>query len=234
LEFIFGLLKQLIENTSASELLIIVALVGSAVFFVIKNFLKYTSGLNRLANVFNGNSADDIKLVIEQLVASEQKIISILEVMQEGAKIQNGNLSRYSTEINALKAEVENEFLNAAAHIENIKQELKLFDVHNDAILRQIDTQLADIAKQASTHEAHNETAYASVRENILRGQEVMHRVLSQVEKVDEFARTAIPEFRSYHKELSKEVSQLSREVGIMDRVLQAHINTNSDGITLR
>jgi hypothetical protein len=154
--------------------------------------------------------------------------------MQEGAKIQNGNLSRYSTEINALKAEVENEFLNAAAHIENIKQELKLFDVHNDAILRQIDTQLADIAKQASTHEAHNETAYASVRENILRGQEVMHRVLSQVEKVDEFARTAIPEFRSYHKELSKEVSQLSREVGIMDRVLQAHINTNSDGITLR
>jgi hypothetical protein len=61
-----------------------------------------------------------------------------------------------------------------------------------------------------------------------------MHRVLSQVEKVDEFARTAIPEFRSYHKELSKEVSQLSREVGIMDRVLQAHINTNSDGITLR
>jgi len=204
------------------------------VFFISKNFLKYTSGFTRLANVFNGNATDDMKLVIEQLVSSEQKIISILEVMQEEAKLQNSNLSHYSQQINALKAEVELAFANASAHIENIKQELKLFDIHNDAVLRQIDSQLGDISKQTSSQSAHSETSYASVRENILRGQEVMHRILSQVEKVDEFAKTAIPEFRSYHKELSKEVGQLSREVGIMDRVLQAHINTNSDGITLR
>ena len=234
MEFIFGLLTQLIENTSTSELLAFGTIFLMVIFVLTRNFLKYTSGINRLANVFNGNTTDDIKLVIDQLISSEQKIVSILSVMQEESKVQNSNLSKYSEEINSLKTEVETAFVNATTHIENIRQELKIFDVHNDALLKQIDTQLLNIGRQATLHEAHNETAYISVKENILRGQEVMHRILSQVEKVDEFARTAIPEFRSYHKELSKEVGQLSREVGILDRVLQAHINTNSDGITLR
>lgn len=204
------------------------------VFYISKNFLKYTSGFTRLANTFNGSTADDVKLVMEQLVISEQKIIAILGIIQQEAKLQNSNLSHYSQQINALKAEVELAFANASAHIENIKQELKLFDIHNETALKQMDAQLGDISKQTSSQNAHLESSFISVRENILRGQEVMHRILSQVEKVDEFAKTAVPEFRSYHKELSKEVGHLSREVGIMDRVLQAHINTNSDGITLR
>lgn len=234
MEFIFGLLQQLIQNTSAPELLVWSTIVVAVVFFITKNFLKYTSGVTRLANIFNGSSANDMKLVIDQLVSTEHKIVSILGDMQAEAKLQNSNLSQYSQQISALKAEVELAFANASAHIENIKQELKLFDIHNSTALKQIDVQLGDISKQTSSQNSHSEMAYVSVRENILRGQEVMHRILSQVEKVDEFAKNAIPEFRSYHKELSKEVGQLSREVGIMDRVLQAHINVNSDGITLR
>ena len=60
-----------------------------------------------------------------------------------------------------------------------------------------------------------------------------MQRIISQIDKIDEFTRAAIPEFRSYHKELSKEVSELNRDIALVERTINTQINT-ANAINLR
>jgi hypothetical protein len=49
---------------------------------------------------------------------------------------------------------------------------------------------------------------------------------MSQLEKIDEFTRASIPEFRGYHKELVRQVSDLSRDVALVERSIQTQVNT--------
>lgn len=51
---------------------------------------------------------------------------------------------------------------------------------------------------------------------------ESIHKIEIQLEKLDEFVRHATPEFRSYHKELSKEITDLSRDLALIERTLQS------------
>jgi hypothetical protein len=88
------------------------------------------------------------------------------------------------------------------------------------------------IKQSMSKSESTDALVHENVKQLIQRSQDVMQRISSQLEKVDEFARAAIPEFRSYHKELSKEVGELNRDIALVERSIQSQINTSS--VTLR
>lgn len=56
---------------------------------------------------------------------------------------------------------------------------------------------------------------------------------MSQLEKTDEFVKAFVPEFRSYHKELGKDMTELSKDIALMERSVQTQIN-NTNALKLR
>jgi predicted nucleic acid-binding Zn-ribbon protein len=58
-------------------------------------------------------------------------------------------------------------------------------------------------------------------------------RLISQVDKIDDFTKTSVPEFRSYHKEISKDLSDIGRDIALVERTLQNQIN-NTNAVKLR
>lgn len=218
LELLLGLLKQLAATLTPSEFLMVLFLIAGGVFFIVKFILKNAKGSGGLLSIFTGDKdakldefskrlADTVSKT--ELQAVETRVISVLEEMRREAQRHNGELSEHVQTISIMKVELENSFEQVSKQIDSIQHQMKMHDLHDEA-------------------------QFASMKESIARGQELMTKILSQVEKVDEFVRTTVPEFRSYHKELTKEVHTLSRDISVMDRVLQAQINTSKEGITLR
>jgi hypothetical protein len=54
-----------------------------------------------------------------------------------------------------------------------------------------------------------------------------------QIEKIDEFVKASIPEFRGYHRDLGAELNNLSRDIALVERSLQMQINT-ANAVKLR
>ena len=54
-----------------------------------------------------------------------------------------------------------------------------------------------------------------------------------QLEKIDEYVRSSVPEFRQAHRDLSKDLSTLSKDIALVERSIQAQIN-NVSGVKLR
>lgn len=53
-----------------------------------------------------------------------------------------------------------------------------------------------------------------------------INEISSSLSKLDELTRSGVPEFRSYHTTLSKELSNISRDIALVERTIQAQINT--------
>lgn len=218
LELLLGLLKQLAATLTPSEFLMVLILIAGGVFLVVKFILKNAKGSGGLLGIFTGDKdakLDELSTKIagtvskQELENLENRLVTILEEMRREAQRHNSELGEHVQTISIMKVELENSF-------------------------EQVNKQMDSIQHQMKMHDLHDEAQFANIKESVVRGQELMNRILSQVEKVDEFARTTVPEFRSYHKELTKEVHTLSRDISVMDRVLQAQINTSKEGITLR
>lgn len=218
LELLLGLLKQLATKLTLSEFLMVLLLIAGGVFLVVKFILKNAKGSGGLLGIFSGDKdakLDEMSKKLSdavsktELQAAENRIISVLEQMRHEAEKRDSDMHEHVQTLSIMKVELENSF-------------------------EQINKQIDAIQHQMKMHDLHDEAQFASIKESVARGQELMNKILSQVEKVDEFVRTAVPEFRSYHKELTKEVHTLSRDISVMDRVLQAQINTSKEGIILR
>jgi chromosome segregation ATPase len=218
-EFLLGLLRQLASTLSPFDFIVVLFLIASGTFFTMKFIFKNTRSSGGLLDLFAGTLNDErieqlTKKLDEtasknELIAVEKRIINVLDEMRREAQNHSSDLSEHVKAISIIKVELENSFDQINKQIDSIQQQIKMHDMHDDA-------------------------QFAVIKDNITRSQELMNKVLSQIEKIDEFIRTTVPEFRSYHKELTKEVSTLNRDINVMDRVLQAQINTNKEGITLR
>lgn len=218
LELLLGLLKQLAATLSPSEFLMVLFLITGGVFLIVKFILKNAKGSGGLLGIFTGDKDASLNEISKKLAdavsktelqASENRIISVLEEMRREAEKRDSEMHDHVQTLSIMKVELENSF---------------------ELVNKQIDA----IQHQMKIHDLHDEAQFASIKESVARSQELMNKILSQIEKVDEFVRTTVPEFRSYHKELTKEVHTLSRDISVMDRVLQAQINTSKEGITLR
>jgi hypothetical protein len=125
----------------------------------------------------------------------------------------------------------------------NVLERADMFDKHTDDLsifkteikdgFKGILVEFADVKHSLKMHDVSNHSDVESARELQTRIHGILVRAISQIEKADEFTRTTVPEFRSYHKELSKDLSDLSRDIALVERSIQNQINT-SQAIKLR
>lgn len=218
MDVIFNLLKQLATTLSPTEFLIVISLLSVTIVTVVKFFLK-NSKKGGIFQALVGAGEDLTTPALLKLglqletqaathTAAHDKILELIVKINERNEEQNEVLRSQITDVLLLKKDLDTSFAN-------------------------INREFDDIKHHAKMHDAHAQQTFDSMKELIQRSQDLMNRAASQLEKVDEFIRASVPEFRSYHKELSKEVGELSRDIALVERTVQSQMN-NSNAIKLR
>ncbi len=172
---------------------------------IVKLFTKIIQN-RRAINALIGNENDDIIKIQETIVtlATKEDIEKLKEQLQN---IQN-KLNEDSHLITDVKKEVSS--LSSLLHRE-----------------------LQDILEKMNDEGADLRDQHQSIKEILSKVNESISKTISQLDKIDEFTRASIPEFRSYHKEISKDLSDLSRDIALVERSLQNQIN-NTNAVKLR
>lgn len=251
MELIFGILKQLAASLTPTEFLLVIALLLAVAVVVTKTVIKITGkarssgGLLALLMGTRGNETEQqinteilnkitelTKLYIEHrdiILNNHVEAYGDLAAHQVSIKDELIGANNVSMDkIMALIYEIRNESQMHEGELKSHRTAMVAFknELQQSSMLVVRDLEL--IKQLINKNESSDALAHENVKQLIQRTQDMMQRVSSQLEKVDEFARAAIPEFRSYHKELSKEVSELNRDIALVERSIQTQINTSS------
>jgi len=215
LDILLSLLKQLASALSPTEFLAVLALITGSVFFTVRWLLKQLAkgrkdGLVGL--LAGGTEVDDLKTIQSKLdtMMTVDEFEKAFKLICERLIDSNQALIHEVDDINkrlealsVLGREVQLSFKDIGEDLDDIKSHVKL--------------EAAGLAQRE-----------ALLKVELAKSLELLQRVLSQLEKVDEFSKAAVPEFRSYHKDLAKSLSDLSRDIALVERSVQTQINTGS------
>jgi hypothetical protein len=214
MELVLTLLKSLASSLSPTEFLVVLCLFIVAVFTSLKFLLKHVRRGRRdltalLTGEPSGDDIRDIQVKLDDVMTLEEfeKAITLLTQNQ----IKSNEIIQQ--ELHALQARLE-----AIAAVGR-EMQLSFRDMHEDML---------DVKEQNRESQSNLTASTILLKTEIAKALEHHQRVLSQVEKIDEFCKAAVPEFRSYHKDLSKSVSDLSRDVALVERSVQTQLNTGS------
>lgn len=213
MEIVLTLLKHLSSTMSPTEFLVTLGLVGAAVFTSVKFIIKHVRARKEGFGVFFGSTdPEDIKEISTKLgeVMTLEEFEKAIELLTQ-SQIRSNEIIQQ--ELHSLQARLE------AIAASGREIQLSFRELHED---------MQDVQEQ--NRETHSNITASTIllKTEVARALEQTQRVLSQVEKIDEFCKQAVPEFRSYHKDLGKSVSDLSRDVALVERSVQTQLNTGS------
>lgn len=216
MDIVLNILKQLSATLSPTEFLMVLVVIAFTAFSAVKFVLKITGKKSGEFNLFGSSSQEaskvqiDIEKIKDDLMAITNaqsellvKLTEILSSIKSSTEENTEIIREHATEMLVFKKDVEAQGQAAQKEIDAIINQLKLLDAHNAQISESLKDSLSRILSSNTN-------------------------MLTQMEKADEFAKAFVPEFRSYHKELSKDITQLSKDVALMERTVQTQINNNN------
>lgn len=220
MDLILNILKQLSATLSPTEFLLVLVVLTLTAFSSVRFFMKFTG--KKSGGFFGGgDNADSEKMQndinkigqdLSTIVNTQTELLAKLTELLSNIKTSTDEnteiLREHATELLIFKKDVEAQSSAAQKEMDGIVHQLKMQDVHN--------SQMSD-----------------ALRESLTKILAATTNMLTQLEKTDEFAKAFVPEFRSYHKELGKDITQLSKDLALMERSMQTQIN-NHNALKLR
>jgi hypothetical protein len=217
MDIVLNILKQLSATLSPTEFLMVLVGIAFSAFSAVKFFMKFSGKKAGDLNLFGGGNAGSADVIQINMQKIEQDISDISNAQSDllarlteilvnikVATEENTDIIReHSTEMLIFKKDVEAQAAAAQKEIDSITHQLKMQDVHNHQMGEALRESLSKILTSTTN-------------------------MLTQLEKTDEFAKAFVPEFRSYHKELGKDITQLSKDIALMERSVQTQINTHN------
>lgn len=215
MEIILELLKYLTTSLTPVEFLAVMVMIGFGAFFVAGFAQKKRRALMAL---FGKGEDEAIKAISRKL----DSVVTRDELQQHLAKFEL--IIRHELSVNSQS-------------LDSFKEKyVEISSIRNEIVDKEFERVLQEIFESRQLFTAKALEA-AEQREIILtttsRIQDAQHRVISEVEKVDEYLRAAIPEFRAYHREIDNDVKLLSRDLALIERSIQMSLNTGA-GVKLR
>lgn len=217
MEIVLTLLKSLASSLSPGEFLVVLGLIIVAVFTSLRVILRHLRrrGREGLAAFFTGDEHADIDDIRE--IQTKLDDVMTMDEFEKAIQLLTQNQIKSNEiiqqELHALQARLE--AISAAGR----EMQLSFREMHEDFL---------DVKDQNRETQSNLTASTVLLKTEVAKALEHTQRVLSQVEKIDEFCKAAVPEFRSYHKDLSKSVSDLSRDVALVERSVQTQLNTGS------
>lgn len=212
MDLILKLLKDLYSTVSPVEFvfasIVIMGIMGVLMRLAIKMMITVNGG----GGLFAGGASAHMKELAEKIDGIPTKedhqraFDALAQKMDELKHHSMSNLDALrsnATEILMLKRDLQDLADQLARDIEVIKDELKHQETEGDAVTSNLKITLHQV-------------------------QDILSKITSQLDKIDEFARAAVPEFRSYHKELSKDISDISKDIALVENTLNSQINTKN------
>lgn len=224
MDIITDLLKYLSANFTPMEFIVVLAVILAVSYLAVKYILKSASKEDGLWDFLKGEEAeleladiqDDLYKIsrdqnakLDEIEKNTTSILATLSVMQTQDKLNADTLDRHLNELREM-----HEFLEKAR-----EDAVKQFD---------------EIKHQFKMHDLHDHQAFENLKNAIDDAVDTISNVNSQLEKINEYVKNAVPEFKMSHKELSKDISQLSRDLALIERSIENQINTSHRGINLR
>lgn len=224
MDLILGLLQQLATSLSPTQFLGVLGLLVASVFMTVKLLATRKKKGKGLIGFLTGAPAG---LTEEQLLTDIQRTVNNIEtIVRAGA---SGELLDKQAErvLNAI-AELKEFSILAEDHMKAQIADIDAIKKDAATVAEEIIKELSDIKHTLKMHDVqvHQDSEVTKELQNRMHG--ILGRMISQLEKIDEFARAAVPEFRSYSKDMTKDISGLSRDIALVERSIQNQVNTSS------
>lgn len=212
MDLILKLLKDLYAVVSPVEFAFVVIIIVALMIAAMRLFMKFTSSSGGLGSLLLGGSSNHMKefhAKIDEIPTKEdhKQIFDVLVAKLDELKhhsISNLDALRSNaTEVLMLKRDLQDLAEQLARDIDVIKDQLK-------------------------QQENDGDNATTSLKITLHQVQDILSKITSQIDKIDEFARATVPEFRSYHKELTKDISDISKDIALVENTLNSQINTKN------
>jgi len=207
MDVLFELLKELAASMNLGTFLLVLTIIGlSSVIlgtFLARNSTKKT-GFWALFRSTEGRANSDEQREVKTTISRLQELlIKFAEVEKE----DNQSIKEQLARTLMLKSDIETARDAILKELENTKYIIKMKDEHSILVQENINNFLQKLSEQLS-------------------------KVADQIDKVDEISRDMGTEFRADHKDLTKGLSDLSKDVALIERTIQTQINTI--GVKLR
>jgi predicted nucleic acid-binding Zn-ribbon protein len=206
MELITSLIEKIYSSLSAAEFTLLIVLAIIMLPMILKALSKIVSNKTALASLIGAGNDNEILKIQESIssLATKDDIDSIKKSIADiQEKIDDGNIAAQ---------ESKRDFMT---------------------LITSLQRDVLELSKKIESIDSEINHSNDSSRELLNKVNGLIAKLISQVDKIDEFAKTAVPEFRSYHKEISKDLSDLSRDVALVERTLQNQIN-NTNAVKLR
>lgn len=212
MDFIISLITHLADNLSVEQFVAVGLLIGVGGFVLARYLVSMSLGRGLMARVLPGRRSSDTTIdeilvrldgvsTKEESKAATDAVLESIASMKEETLEQKQMLKMHAIEMLNLRHTVDRQCEDLSKDLDDIMNKIQEADKDNTTLLE-------------------------SMKELLLRYHDTVTRMNLQIERIDEFARSAIPEFRSSHKELSKDMSELNRDIALIERSIQAHMNS--------
>jgi len=227
MDILINFLKPLITSLSPTSFLGLISLLALTVLLTLKIMSKIpkSSDSSGMFSFMTGQA--DAEIGEEENMISLQKKLDMLILTID--TLTTNQKFEYQTEkiiqgLNGLKTETQNTLETLDDHDSRVSGIQKQVD----EIVKQINNEFNEIKMQLKmqTQQQHQDIEAAKELQQRMHG--IISRTISQVEKVDEFIRTTVPEFRSYNKDVIKDLADLSTEVALIERNIQNYITVRN------
>ena len=226
MDLILNIFKHLSTYVSPTELLIIICAIAAVTFFI----TRFAIGLMGKKGAFGGLMGGDDEAIKKEKMHQllNEKLSQLLGKDEFNSVISKMQEEMLDT-IHQLNREQTSKLAEIFAKVELISS-LKR-DVESTVNLIQED--IRAIRHQMQMHDMADEKNFVAVKDGLQRAQESLNRVIIQVEKIDEFARAMVPEFRGHHKDLNSALAEISKDIALVERSIQTQLTT-ANAVTLR
>jgi homoserine dehydrogenase len=212
MDFLFDIVKQLAASLSPTQFLWILGIIAGTTFFLVRFIL---ANKKKIVSWLTGQKeVDETQVALQDIKAALLKLLTTQDFQQD--------LARLDVSIKlALTAQ--------AADLEAIREKLvELSSIKTELVTasRHILDELSEIKHTIHVHNDGSQTQYRDVLLQLNKSHELIARNLMQIEKMDEFFKATVPEFRGYHHELGTELNNLSRDIALVERSIQMQMNS--------
>jgi hypothetical protein len=214
MEIILELLRDLWSTLTVSDFLKTVGIVVFLTFVLVNFLLKRSRGKAGLITIFRGTSREgaDMKEIKDKLAAF---VVS-----------HTDSMARLLIAVNLINTSSADSAKTQAISYAQLKIDI---EETRDSLVHELD----DVRHLFKMNDLSASQSVQVLKDLLQRVLDVLARMNSELEKVDEFVRGMVPEFRNDNRELGRDISDLSKDIALIERTLQTQINS-SKGVKLR
>lgn len=221
---IIELLSGLSSVISPAQFVVVLLIIALVSFGVIMYFIRNVRKKTGLWSFLSKPDDEEVKIA--------DVLLTINALAQDSEKYHKEALDVHKEILINVLATRDEHRDKAGIVLGYLEQIKTLESALNDAKL-ELTRHIDELRRQFTVHDLHDQQLYESLKATLASSLQVISRINAQVEKIDEYARTAVPEFKLAHKELSRDIGNLSRDIALVERSIQSQIN-NVNAVKLK